>query len=518
MSERHIISIWLPHWPMDRFLKTQDDNIDTPAALTLEGQHGPVIYDLTPAALAEGLRRNQRVVDAKTLVPQLLTYNADPGGDSVALRRLAAWCRRWSPWVSVDGADGLLIDASGCAHLFGGEAAMLGQIEARLKRLKLKVRTSLAPTRGAAWALARYGPARSIVSNEELAPALSVLPVAALRITPAAELVLRRVGLKTVGQLMDVPRAALTKRFGKGNLKTMSKSEGVHPLLRLDQALGVREDPLSPAPHRPRLRVVQPLLEPIAHVEAVEMVLEGLCARLCRLLEEAGQGTRAVKLEGYRVDGGRAALHVAVSRATRTAFHIRRLFKDKLETLDAGFGFDTIALEAVRTQPLYAVASDLSGVAALDGDGAQLLDRLSARLGAASVLRPILRESHIPERAVSWVRALDYQPPRRMPAPKRALRPHRLFDPPEEIQVTYGVPEDPPKAFVWRRRPHRVAKVEGPERLAPEWWRAGRASRLRDYYRIEDDTGRRYWLFRYGVYGDGRSEEAPRWYMHGMFG
>lgn len=489
-----------------------------PAALTLEAQHGPVIYDVTPAALAEGLRRGQRVVDAKTLVPQLLTYAADTRGDSAALRRLAAWCRRWSPWVSVDDVDGLLIDASGCAHLFGGEAAMLKQIEARLKTLQLNVRTAMAPTRGAAWALARYGPARSVVPAGHVVAALSPLPITALRITHASELLLRRVGLKTIGQLIDVPRAALTKRFGKGNLKTISKSEGVHPLLRLDEALGLRDEPLSPAPHRPRLRVVQPLLEPIAHVEAVEMVLEGLCARLCKLLVDAGQGTRAVKLEGYRVDGGRAALHVAVSQATRTAFHICRLFKDKLETMDAGFGFDAIALEAVRTQPLDALPADLSGEVARDGDGAQLLDRLSARLGAASILRPILHESHMPERAVRWARALDYQPPRRMPAPRRALRPHRLFEPPEEIQVTYGVPEDPPKTFIWRRRPHRVAKVEGPERLAPEWWRTGKATRLRDYYRIEDDAGRRYWLFRYGLYGDGRSEEAPRWYMHGVFG
>lgn len=517
-TARRIISIWLPHWPMDRLLKTWPQEKDAMCVLTQDAQHGPVVYDVNAAALKEGIRRGQRVVDAKALCPQLLTFEADAGGDAHALRRLAAWCRRWSPWACVDGSDGLLVDATGCAHLFGGEAAMLKEIEGRISRLAITLRAAIAPTRGAAWALARYGPSGTIVTSGHIVRHLSPLPVAALRIEASAELLLRRVGLKTIGHLMDIPRAAVGARFGQGNLKTLSKKDGPHPLLRLDQALGLREEPLSPAPHRPRLRVMQPLLEPIGHVEAVDHVLGGLARRLCQLLSDAGQGTRAVKLEGYRVDGGRAALYAAASRPTRTPHHIRRLFKDKLETLDAGFGFDAIALEAVRAEALEAVASDLSGAASLEGDAAQLIDRLVGRLGHGAVLRPILRESHIPERAVEWTPALDYRPPVRPKLSIKTIRPHRLFTPPEEIEVTYGVPEDPPKSFIWRRQPHRVARVQGPERIAPEWWRTGKRTRLRDYYRVEDDQGRRFWLFRYGLYGDGRSDAAPRWFVHGLFG
>lgn len=487
-------------------------------ALTHDAQHGPVVYDVNSAALKVGLQRGQRIVDAKALCPQLISFEADPRSDAHALRRLAAWCRRWSPWVGQDGDDGLLMDATGCAHLFGGERAMLGEIEARIAGLAITTRTAMAPTRGAAWALARYGPNYSVVTEGHIVKHLAALPVVALRIEAAAELLLRRVGLKTVGQLIEIPRAALGARFGQGNLKTLSKKDGPHPLLRLDQALGLRDEPLSPAPHRLRLRVMQLLLEPIGHVEAVDHVLGDLAVRLCELLRDAGQGTRAIKLEGYRVDGGRAVLHVAASRPTRTAHHIHRLFQDKLETLDAGFGFDAIALEAVRAEALDAIATDLSGAANLDGNAAQLIDRLVGRLGDGAVLRPTLQESHIPERAVVWSHALDYRPPVRPKLPIKTIRPHRLFSPPEEIDVTYGVPEDPPKSFTWRRQLRRVTRFEGPERIAPEWWRVGKRTRLRDYYRVEDDQGRRFWLFRYGLYGDGRSEAAPRWFVHGLFG
>ncbi|MEM7568396.1 MAG: DNA polymerase Y family protein, partial [Pseudomonadota bacterium] len=434
----------------------------------------------------------------------------------------ASWARRWSPWVSTEGEDGLLLDVTGCAHLFGGEEALLEQIRARFAKLHITVRLALAPTRAAAWALARYGPAQSIVTPSSLQKAVSPLPVAALNIDDAAQLLLRRVGLKTIGQLMAVPTAALAKRFNGGALTRQKKAAPIHPLVRLDEMFGKRAAPLSPLPHRPRLRVVQSLMEPIGDVSAVEAVLFPLIDRLATLLDTEGKGTRALKLEAFRTDGTRAIVFAATSRPTRQPAHMRRLFKDKLETVDAGFGFDAIALEAVRAQPLEAVPADLSGAAGLEGDEAALIDRLSARLGQRAVLRPVPVESHLPERAIRWEPALHYSPPKKPVQLPLSLpqRPHRLFEPPEEIDVTYGVPEDPPRAFTWRRKTHRVAKVEGPERLAPEWWRQGPMTRLRDYYRVEDDAGRRYWLFRYGRFGDGRGafEDAPpQWFLHGLF-
>ena len=500
---------------MERFLKHHKDAPEGPIVLATPAQHGPIIHDLNPAAVAEGLSRGQRMVDARALCPQVAVFDAAPRADRAALKRLASWARRWSPWATVDGDDGVLLDITGCAHLFGGEAALLNEITQRFQSLAISARTAIAPTRGAAWALARFARQDMIVTPETLADALSPLPVAGLRISAPDELLLRRVGLKTIGQLMTVPRAALAKRF-------TTKAEAVHPLVRLDEVLGKRPAPLSPLPHRPRLRVLQPLLEPIADVPAVEAVLHPMINRLAKLLEAEGKGTRALKFEGFRTDGTRAVLHVATSRPSRAPKHLARLFKDRLETLDAGFGFDAVALEAVRAEVLEAAPADLTGVANLEGDEAALMDRLSARLGERAVLRTVLQESHIPERALSWVPALHYRPPAR-PISTRAIlpqRPHRLFDPPEEIQVTYGVPEDPPRAFTWRRKTHKVAKVEGPERLAPEWWREAKGARLRDYYRVEDDVGRRYWLFRYGRFGDGRGlyEDAPpQWFLHGLF-
>lgn len=500
----------------------KDVDLAVPLVLAQPAQHGPVVYDVNAAAKAEGIGRGQRMVDARALVPQVKAMDADPHGDRAALKRLASWARRWSPWVTSDGADGLILDVTGCAHLFGGEAALLQQISRRFEALHVSARLALAPTRGAAWALARYGAHQAIVQPEGLKQALAPLPVAALQIDEAAQLLLRRVGLKTIGHLLSVPRSALAKRFNAGALKTKLKQAPVHPLVRLDEVFGKRAAPLSPLPHRPRLRVLQSLMEPIGDVSAVEGVLFPLIDRLASLLEGEGKGTRALKLEAFRTDGTRAVLFVATSRPTRQPAHMRRLFKDKLETMDAGFGFDAIALEAVRAQALEAVPADLTGAAGLEGDEAALMDRLSARLGEAAVLRPVPHESHLPERAISWQPALHYQPPKKPfgRPPDLIQRPHRLFDPPEEIQVTYGVPEDPPRAFVWRRKTHRVAKVEGPERLAPEWWRQGPKTRLRDYYRVEDEAGRRYWLFRYGRFGDGRSpwEDAPpQWFMHGVF-
>ena len=486
---------------------------DRPLILSVEGPHGPAIHAANAAAAALGAVRGGRVTDLRGLCPALQVVPADPAGDAAALDRLMLWARRWCPWSATDGSDGLVLDTTGAAHLWGGEAAMLRDIEARLAGLGQPARLAAAPTHGAAWALARHGAApRAICPAGAAADHLDPLPVAALRLDAEARSVLRRLGLKRVGDLARVPRAALARRF-EAALAT--------PLHRLDQALGRRPEPILAPPPPRRLREVTRLPEPVLDPQPW---LPDLLARLCAALEAAGQGARAIRLELYRVDGAAHLAQAATARASRDPHHLSRLLSREFEALDAGFGFDLIAAEAVRVEPLSPAQAGLSDAGDPEVALAALVDRLSARMGRRAVEVPDPGESHLPERADCWAPALarpDLLAPGGLGggglvAPPRAERPPRLLSPPERIEVLYGVPEGPPVRFKWRHRPYRIRRHEGPERIAPEWWRARPGTRLRDYYKVEVEDGARYWLYREGLAGDGRGGE-PDWFLHGLF-
>jgi len=504
---------------------------DQPFALVAEGAHGFVLAALNPAAREARLRPGQRLTDARTICPELIAEPADPRGDAATLTRLALWAQRWSPWTATDNADGLLVDVTGAAHLFGGEAALLRDMAQRLRAGGFAARIAVAPTIGAAWALARHArKALNIAHPPMLAARLAPLPVRSLRLDADAVLLLERLGLKTVGQLAAVPRLALARRFATDAL-------GANPLLRLDQAMGRLDEPIAPVRREPPVRVVRRVTEPITHVAILEELLREMAGALCAELETRGLGFRRVRFDGFRVDGGVESVAAGTARAMRDPAHLHRLFDGKLETLDAGFGFDAVVLDAERHEPL-----DDAQVHLLEREGgdallARLVDRLSARLGPDRVRRPAPVQSHIPERGVAWQPALKAdgntrssrvktrgaktQPER----PSFALgtneirgvpRPIRLLDRPEPVSVLYATPEGAPRRFVWRKLSHIVARSEGPERIAPEWWRERSTARLRDYYRVEDDAGRRYWLFREGLEGDNRGG-PPAWFLHGLF-
>ena len=479
--------------------------------LAAEGRHGPVIHAVTEAAAAAGARAGARVTDARAIAPGLVAVHADLPGDAAALTRLAHWARRWCPWSATDGADGLVLDVTGSAHLWGGEAAMLADIEARLAGLGQAARLACAPTHGAAWALARFGEAREAPGPDAMPARLAMLPVAALRLDPETLLVLRRLGLKRLGDLMGLPRAALDRRFGRDG-RTLAT-----PLRRLDQATGQLPEPVvSPAPPH-RFRVVQRLPEPAMDPQPW---LPGLFGALCADLARQGHGAREVRLDLFRVDGAATRFQAVTARASRDPAHLLRLLERRFEALDAGFGFDALALEAPRTEPQDAAQARLDG----DGDGAlaiaTLIDRLAGRVGA-EIRRPAPRDTHMPERAERWAPALARAPGGLgggglVAPPARAERPLRLLHAPERIEVLYAVPEGPPIRFSWRRRPYLIRRHQGPERIAPEWWRAPATARLRDYYKVEVADGARYWLFREGLAGDGRGG-PPDWFLHGLF-
>jgi protein ImuB len=336
---------------------------------------------------------------------------------------------------------------------------------------------------------------------------LATLPVAALRLDEAVLTVLRRLGLKRIGPLHGIERDALHRRF-------RSRTPQANPLTRLDQLLGRVAEPLLPVVAVPDPWVQRRLMEPIRHRALLDRVLADLATDMAHELEGQAQGARRLELGLWRVDGEVIVRRLEFAAATRDPAHIARLFAGKLDDVDAGFGIELVRLRAPWTEPLALVQGDIEARQTEGTSLAECIDRLSVRLGEKAVLRPVLHASHIPERAQRWQAPLAPEP-----ATQGELafhqRPLKLLDCPELIAVLYATPDGFPQRFRWRGQVHEVARVEGPERIAPEWWREKSTVRLRDYYRIEDGEGRRYWIYRHGMAGDGRGG-APEWFLQGL--
>ena len=494
---------------MERWEKTAEHTgtrppADVPVVLVHEGAHGQVIYAANRTARLAGINSGARVVDMRAICPELRVEYADIAGDRVALKRLSLWARRWCPWTVVDGENGLILDTTGADHLAGGEPAMLVDMEARFAVSGLTPQLAIAPTWGAAWALARYGTVRVICMDGQVETALARLSVAGLRLDGETLLLLRRLGLKTIGKLAEVPRLSMARRFARHALER-------NPMLRLDQAMGRLPEPVASVEKRPwiiaQARLPEPIQDPTAH-------LPDLCVSLCQQLLREGMGCRRLSLTVYHTDGEVSTLTAATAAPSRDADHLHRLFDDKLEKINPGFGFDLITLEAVVLEEMRVVQHRLDGAAEDDVELTQLIDRLVVRFGQRAVKRPVLKASHIPERAEHWVNPLVAVTDSAEVTLKE--RPMRLLEPAEEVRVLYAVPEGPPAQFMWRKQTRRVTRYAGPERIAPEWWHDRPDTRLRDYFKIEDQVGLRLWLYREGLHEDGRGGD-PRWFVHGMF-
>jgi protein ImuB len=481
---------------IERWAKTSGSAPDDPVVLTVEGAHGPIIHAVTKVAAARGARVGARLTDARALDPSLVAVPADPEGDAALLQRLAKWAQRWSPLVEVDGPDALRLDVSGVAHLFGGEAALVQDVTSRFAAMGLTARVAIGSTAAAAWAFGRFG-------GDTLEP----LHVSALRLEPDTVRTLERLGLKSIGALQALPRLALARRFrGAENVVDA-----------LDRLAGRKPEPMTALAENPPPRALIKLEEPATHVEAAPQALEGLIPKLVAELEERRLGARRLSLHGFRVDGSVAVASVATTIPSREPKHLQRLLADKAASLDPGFGFDAFALVANWTESLGAAQESLVEEPSGERDLARLIDRLTVKLGPRAVRKPQPFESHLPERASGWLAATQSLRCSAVSQTPSAPRPQRLLDQPEAIDVIYATPEGMPRRFVWRRAVHDIARVEGPERIAPEWWRERSTARLRDYYRVEDEIGRRYWIYREGLFGDGRGG-APSWYLHGLFG
>ena len=518
---RRVMHIWLQHWPIDRRRRARTSEKSggpadkAPFATVIDCAGRRLLAAVDEIATAAGLAPGMPLADALSYVPGLVTAAAEPAADAAALRRLAEWCGRYSPWTAPDGSDGIKIEITGSAHLWGGEAALAADLAARLDRRGIAARIAIADTLGAAWALARFA---ELGRNLVIAPpgrgrsGLAPLPVEALRLDPATAQGLRRVGLKRFGDLCAMPRAALARRFGEAVTK------------RLDQALGGLPEPLSPLGEAPVRRVRLSWPEPIAEPADLQRAAERLAADLVQRLAREGMGARRLDLGFYRIDGRVEHIWVGTARPSRDPGHLAALFAEKLDTVDPGLGVEDMILAAFAVEPLGA---EQLGLGPHPGGGeagnvASLLDRLGNRLGSGAVYRLEARESHIPERA-----SVRMQPHLTLPAAPamgrvkwgafdKPPRPVRLFEPPEPVEAFWLLPDEPPFRFTWRRLAHRVRRADGPERIAEEWWRAGPSAlaAVRDYYRVEDEAGRRFWLFRAGLADGG---DPPRWFIHGLF-
>lgn len=464
---------------------------------------------LDEAAEAIGLKVGQALAEARAICPTLDVVEDDPLADRRLLEAIADWCDRYTPLVALDGSDGLMLDITGCAHLFGGEASLVRELLDRLFQLGLDARGAISSTPGLSWAAARFsgGP---VVADADMVRVLSPLPMKALRIDDGVAAGLARVGLKQVGDLLTAPRGPLTRRFGP------------HLLLRLDQALGREGEAIAPRRPVALLSVERRLQEPVRDEDMILDLAERLAAGLKSGLNARGEGGRLFELLLFRVDGRVFRLEIGAASPLKDARRIRALFAERLgalhDDLDAGFGFELIRLNVLRSEAFAETQATFGTPKQADETPLDFIDRVTARFGDGCLLMPVTHASHWPERAstLSPVTAAGLQPalPTVSP-PVRSERPIRLLAHPEPVEVTAEVPDGPPAVFRWRRAQHRVARAEGPERLAPEWWIDGEDALPRDYFRIEDSAGHRFWLFRQGLYE--RGSVTPSWFMQGIF-
>ena len=521
VNRRRILSLWLPRLPTDRIKRLKarmSSPITGPLIVAAKQNNALQIAALDEAATRLGLEVGLPLANARAVCPDIEVEDADESADRATLESIADWCDRFTPLVGIDPPDGLMLDITGCAHLFGGEAALMTALCHVLTAQGFSVSAAIAGTAVCARTLTRHSHGR-IVGNGEEASTVAPLPVFALGADSRITQGLRRAGLKTIGDVASRARHEITARFGAGFSAL------------LEQALGQGDAPISPRKPVPDFVVEKRFAEPVTTLEVIAMAMQSLSPILVSVMARHGKGARRLEASFFRTDGLVRTIAVEAGHAVTQPAMIERLFAEKFgvldDPLDPGFGFDLIRLAATLTVVVTETQRGFDATAHEAADVAQLADRLSARLGARRVVRYLSQDTHIPERAAlavpmlqlpsgfaesAWPPRVDSEPP---------LRPLRLLENPEEIDVTAMFPDGPPARFKWRRAQHRVVRVEGPERIAMEWWRRpvdaeiGGEDHARDYFRVEDRDGCRFWLYRRGIYL--REVLAFRWFMHGMF-
>ena len=496
---RRFVSIWLPRLATDWFELRKPELKTIPFVLVTPSHGRMIITAANTVAQKKGIHKAMVLADAKALLPSLHYFDDKPTLEGQLQQRLAEWCIRFTPVTFADPMGGILLDASGCPHLWGGEEAYLTAILNRLRTHGYTAKAAMAGTIGAAWAMARFGNT-AVIENGKHMEALLPLPPEALRLEEDTVQRLHKLGLQQIKNLISLPRTALRRRFGE------------HTVQRLNQAMGTAQEFLHPVypvePYQERL----PCIEPVARIEGIEIALERLLTSLCLRLQKEGKGLRTAYFRGYRTDNNTAGIEIATSRASHNVDHLFHLFQLKLSTLEPGLGIELFVLEATKVEAHSPVQEELwKQNTGLNNDHlSELMDRIAGKIGPHSIHRYLPDEHYWPERSFKKATALSEEPttPWKLDRP----RPLKLLPAPVVIEVTAPIPDYPPMLFRYKGKLHKILRADGPERIEREWW--AEEGEHRDYYAVEDEQGCRYWLFRSGHYDE---TKKPTWFLHGFF-
>ena len=537
---KRFVTIWFPYLKTDWFSIRQPNLRDGPFVLTTPDHGRMLITAANEKAIAQSIYVGMVAADAKAVYPSLTVIDDPPGLAQRLLKRIAEWCIRFSPCVAVDGDEGLILDASGCTHLWGGDIGYLNDITEKFRRYGYTVRVAIADTIGAAWAVSRYSNDELIIEPGQQSTALLYLPAGALRLDVETVERLNKLGLRQVKDFIGMSRSALRRRFGSPKVrKSESQEDGktgsrnpnkyrgrktfglsdfptsglpINIITRINQALGLEEEFIHPvhppAPYQERL----PCLEPIVTAAGIEIALQRLLDALCKRLKQEGKGIRKTVLKCYRVDGKIEEIEIGTIRASHHADHLFRLFELKISSIEPALGIELFLLEATKVEDHVSSQSAIwnHGLRGLEDERiSELLDRLSNRIGASSIRRYLPAEHYWPERSVKASLSLDEEAITTWKVERP--RPLQLLSRPEPIEVMAPIPDYPPMNFRYKGKLHTITKADGPERIEQEWW--AQQGQHRDYYYVEDEEGCRYWLFRLGHYTD----KSYRWFVHGWF-
>lgn len=497
---RRFLSIWFRYLTTD-WLTIRKPELQTRPFVFATPVHGRMtVTTVNALAEAQGIYPGSVLADAKAIISNLEVFDEKPDRAAKLLKALGLWSIRYTPIVSVDWPDGLILDVNGCTHLWDGEHAYLLEIVSRLESKGYHVRAAIADTVGAAWAIARFGEGPAIIKRDDLSTALLSLPATALRLDTLVLERLHKLGLRTVKSFIGMPRSALRRRFGK------------ELLLRIDQALGQEDEPLQlikpVEPYQERL----PCIEPIRTAPGIEIAIQRLLESVCQRLQEEGKGLRSAILKCYRIDGKVIKVEIGTNQASHHTGHLFKLFELKIPTIEPALGIELFILEAIKVEDVAQIQEALWGKkVGLDNPNViELLDRIANKVGATAIRRYLPDEHYWPERSIKQALSLQQKTPVKWPADRP--RPIELLPRPEPVEVAAPIPDYPPMLFIYQGKKHTITKADGPERIEREWWLE--AGEHRDYYQVEDEDGCRYWLFRSGHY---TGDQTNQWFIHGFF-
>ncbi len=499
MQNRYV-TIWFRSLKTDWLTRRYPGLRQAPFVFAIQDHGRKVITAANGLVMAQGACPGMTVEDARVFTPGLQVFDDRADLAPRLLKAIALWCSRFSPAVAVDLPDGVILDATGCPHLWGGELAYVTRIGERFLQLGYDVSVAMSDTIGASWAISRSSPGIHVLPAGGQLEALRGLPPATLRLEAGLTERLHKLGLRSVGAIVQVGRRSLKKRFGEALL------------LRLDQALGSREEIIDPVEPAQVWEDRLPCLEPVATRAGIEIALERALGTICSRLRSEGKGVRRAVFRCMRIDGKTEKIEVGTVRATNNEKHLFKLFELKLETIEPALGIDVFILTAEKVEDVTVTQGQFwdKGSGISNAGLSFFLDRLTGKFGEGHIYRYLPGQRHLPEKSIKVAGHLDEQPAVSWRPETR--RPLQLLSPPEPIEVMAPIPDYPPIHFRYKGRVHKVARSDGPERIEQEWWVAG--GRHRDYYCVEDEEGNRYWLFRSGHYTGARTE---RWFLHGFF-